>query len=96
MKIVKLTRKYKAFNYGFTHALRYDCSHTDDSFYMVEKRLADMHGQPSYDERRARYHPYMTSWGRRDPKTRMYLKWIYLKQEADITMLILSGTLRAD
>jgi hypothetical protein len=94
MKIVKLNRRHTAFNYGFTYALRYDDSHiqsAEASFGNVKKKLEEMYGHPSWDDRKARYHPWMYVWGKRSPKTGLRIKWIHLKDEADISALILMG-----
>jgi hypothetical protein len=93
MKIVKLNRKFKAFRHGFTYALRFDDSHMRGSYELAKKKLEAMYGHPSWDDRQARYHPWMYVWGKRSPKTSFYIKWIYLKREEDLTLLRLSGAL---
>ena len=93
MKIVKLNRRYKAFRHGFTHALRYDDSHLRGSYELAKIKHESMYGHPSYDERTARHHPWMYVWGKRKPRTSYYIKWIYLKREEDLTLLMLSGAL---
>lgn len=93
MKIVKLNRKHTAFRHGFTYAFRYEESHVFSSYELVKRKLEELYGCPGWDDRRARYHPWMYVWGRRNSKTGYYVKWIHLKREEDVTMLILSGAL---
>ena len=93
MKIVKLNRRHKAFRYGFTYALRYDDSHIRSSYEVVKLKLEAMYGHPSWDDHKARYHPWMYVWAGRSSKTGFYVKWIHLKREEDLTLLRLSGAL---
>jgi len=93
MKIVKMNRRHKAFRYGFTHGLRYEESHMASSFERVKLKLEAMYGHPSWDDRRARHHPWMYVWGKRNPATGYYVKWIHIKREEDLTLLMLSGAL---
>ena len=87
MKIVKLNTKFKMHRVGFKYALR--CDRYDYSKAL--HRLQDMYGHGGPYNRF--HHVYA---GRRDAKTRNFLSWIYLRDEADVTLLQLSGALDED
>jgi hypothetical protein len=83
MKIVKLTPKFKAYRLGFTHGIRFDNYGSSKSLC----KLQEMHGH------QGPHSNWYVVYGPRDRKTRNYLSWIYLRNEADVTLLQLAGTL---
>lgn len=76
-----MTPKFNMYRAGFKYALRFTDYNSSPACHQLEK----MHG-PMGRQRDWFWRP-----GRRDPKTKSYLSWIYLKNEADITMLQLCG-----
>jgi hypothetical protein len=87
MKIVKVTPKFKMHRMGFKYALRFD----QYDYRRASRKLYDMYGDGGpYN----RY--YTTMPGRRDAQTRCFLRWIYLREEADVTLLQLAGAFDAD
>lgn len=82
MKIVKVTPKFKAYRHGFRYAIRFDQYGAD----VARGMLYNMYGNDSWHNQ---WHNKIT--GRRDAKTRCFLSWIYLRNEADITLLQLAG-----
>jgi hypothetical protein len=82
MKIVKITPKFKAYRHGFKYGLRFDQYGAD----VARHKLYEMYGSDSWW---GQWHYKIP--GRRDAKTRCFLSWIYLRNEADITLLQLAG-----
>jgi hypothetical protein len=83
MRIVKLTPKFKAYHNGFTRGLRFD----NYDYAPAMRKLAEMYKESG------RYARWQMVYGPRDRKTRNYLAWIYIRDEADITLLQLAGAL---
>jgi hypothetical protein len=83
MRIVKLTPKFKAYSSGFTHGLRFD----NYDYSPAVRKLAEMYNESG------RHARWQMRYGPRDRKTRNYLTWIYIRDEADITLLQLAGVL---
>lgn len=85
MKIVKLNKRFIAYNFGFTHALRFGSWNQNASD--IEQFL-----QNQYDRIYSNKHgPFYTKFGRLDKDTRSLTYWIYLRYEADITMVLLKS-----
>ena len=72
---------------GFKYALRFD--YYDHS--KTSQKLFEMYGNGGPY---SKYHSVIPN--RRDAKTRCYLRFIYLRDEADITLLQLAGAFDDD
>ena len=82
MKIVKVTPRFKMYRLGFKYALRF--AHYDQN--KTVSKLFEMYGVGGPYNKWNRTIP-----NRRDATTRNYLTFIYLRDEADITLLQLAG-----
>lgn len=87
MKIVKVTPRFKMHRMGFKYALRFDNYGYTKTIY----KLQEMYGHGGVYNR---YHSIIPN--RRDAKTRNYLRFIYLRDEADVTLLQLAGAFDED
>ena len=87
MKIVKVTPKFKMHRLGFKYALRFDYYDQNKTVFKLFEMYG--HGGPY-----AKYHSVIPN--RRDAKTKNYLRFIYLRDEADITLLQLAGAFDED
>ena len=87
MKIVKVTPKFKMYRMGFKYALRFDRYNHNKTLI----KLCEMYGNGGpYNK----YHSVIPN--RRDAKTKNYLRFVYLRDEADITLLQLAGAFDED
>jgi hypothetical protein len=88
MKIVKLNRNHTAFSEGYTHALRFS-EYTESRPYV--EILDRAYGTYPYSRLSRRYAPvWYADFGSRDKKTGMKAYWINLRNEADLTMVLLA------
>jgi hypothetical protein len=80
MKIVKLDRRYNAFNDGYTHALRFDacCQTSDRIIRFLDERYREACGV---------WHSNFGSVNNTGRRT----FWINFRNEADIALVLLSG-----
>lgn len=87
MKVVKLNRRHNAFKQGFTHALRFNTWHQKAG--EIENFLSQRYGGQFYwDRNRGQWSSGFGS-APRGFTSRPY--WINLKNESDISMILLSG-----
>lgn len=98
MKVVKLNRRYRANRlYGFSHAIRYDVWITSDAT-VAERYLEKVYKTSSYQRPDSRWGKGPVNWygefGHRPKGSKMRPYWIYLRNEADVTMLLLSGAVK--
>lgn len=92
MKVVKLNRRYKAYKEGFTHALRFD--HWEKHAGDIEQFLTNRYGsQYSWQRDRGQW---SSNFGSRPSRSDSRPFWINLKNEADITMILLSGNYKVN
>lgn len=101
MKIVKLTKRHNAFKkWGFPIGLRFDC--WDDNARAADVYLSNTYKTASYQRPDSSWSKvrvqWYGAWGQaRKCKTSNLVPrrpyWIYLRNEADVTMLVLSGVL---
>jgi len=92
MKIVKLNRRYTAYKSGFTHALRFTT--WGKSAGEIEQFLTKRYGhQYSWQRERGQWSSNFGSPPRGET-VRPY--WINLKNEADISMILLSGNYKVN
>jgi hypothetical protein len=86
MKVIKLNHRFKRFNEGFTHAIRWD-SWSYNKIGRYENFLADAYGYHQY-------RPTTSSWyagfGTRSPKTGYKPYYIYVRNESMITAALLA------
>ena len=89
MKVVKLNNRYKYFQYGFTHALRFDYEEWNKC-RRYERWLEAKYGsQPWYQYERLR-HQFMTYSGNGSYKRKNVPYWLLIRNEIDITAMLLS------
>lgn len=86
MRIVKLNKTHNLFRSGFTHAFRFSCwvEHQTTIFRMTTI-LTERYGTRHVDNRQ-----WETKWGKQDNTTRRRPFWIGLKNETDVTIVMLS------
>lgn len=94
MKVVKLNRRYKAYKEGFTHALRFDQwgKHVGD----IEQFLTNRYGRQYLWHKRHANSQWTSGVGSRPSSTDSRPYWINLRNEADITMILLSGNYKIE
>ena len=85
MKVIKLHPHNSAWKYGFTHALRFDGWNTQAA--RAEDFLYKMYNTATYD----RKGPYYSKFGYKHKNANSKPYWINLRNEADITVLLLIG-----
>jgi hypothetical protein len=100
MKVIKLNRRYRAHKvYGFSHAIRYDTWLTADTT-VAERFLEKAHKTPSYQRPDSPWGKGPVNWysefGHRSSRNSQRPYWIYLRNEADVIMMLLSGAIKAD
>ena len=99
MKIVKLNRRHTAFKkWGFPVGIRFDC--WDTTARSADVYLSNTYNTASYQRPDSAWCVGQVNWygtfGNKsrgensDPYSRRPY-WIYLRNEADLTMLVLSG-----
>ncbi len=87
MKIVKLTRQFKMYNDGYTHAIRWD--HWDYSnINPYEKALAKLYGNMSYNYRIS---PWASGFGSKRGSNGYKPYFIYVRNESMITAAMISA-----
>ena len=97
MKIIKLDRRHKAYKkYSFSHAIRFD-SYWSSNAEFVAKYLEEIHKTPSYQRPDSVYSKGETNWyanfGHKSKGDCLRPYWIYLRNESDVTLLVLKGLL---
>ena len=100
MKIVKLNKRHTAFKkFGFPIGIRFDC--WDDSARAADVYLSNAYKTSSYQRPDSAWSTvrvqWYAAWGNKSKNfkdlTPRRPYWIYLRNEADLTMLMLSGVL---
>ena len=88
MKIIKLDRRYKRYNEGYTHALRWPV-YEYSSCLQYELALTDLYGSHSFNPEKSLWYPEFGSraWNPYGSTRRPY--FIYLRKESMITALLL-------
>lgn len=86
MKVVKLHPRNIGWKHGFTHALRFDSWDADAA--RIHEFLRKTYNTATYDKQG----PYYEKFGRKDKTSNLLSYWIYLRHEADITLLLLKGS----
>ena len=89
MKVVKLNRRYKAYKDGFTHALRFDTWHIKAG--EIEQFLTNRYGSQYNWYKRHGNSQWTSGFGSRSSKYDARPYWINLRNESDVTMILLSG-----
>jgi len=85
MKIVKLDNRYFAFKRGFTHALKFK-SWTLESA-RTEELLSETYKTSCYNKNGPYYGAFARPRDVKEPKP----YWIYLRNESDISLILLKG-----
>jgi hypothetical protein len=86
MKIIKLDNRYKYFKFGFTHAFKFD--KWDATSRQLESFMISQYGpEPCYHHQKMR-HNWIGYYGKFGSNRFPY--WICVKNEAAITMALLS------
>jgi len=100
MKIVKLNRRHTAFKkWGFPIGIRFDA--WDDTARAADTYLSNTYNTASYQRPDCSWSKVRVQWyGNWGNKSKNFKDlcprrpyWIYLRNEADLTMLVLSGVL---
>lgn len=90
MKIVKLDKRHRLFRRGMTHAIRFE--NEWDQQLRVERALTDMHGywfgNKNWDTFRGKV-KINRDIGNGLFATRVHTYWIGVRNEADLTMVLL-------
>lgn len=86
MKIVKLDRRHRATNDGFTYALRF--SEFTASVCLVEQYLTNMYPRSMRRRNAGRWY---SEFGYRIRGQSVSPFWIYFKKEEDITLVLLAN-----
>jgi hypothetical protein len=100
MKIVKLNRRHTAFKkWGFPVGIRFDCWDNNAKaadMYLSKTYYTASYQRPDCTWSKVRVQWY-GSWGNKSKICKDLIPrrpyWIYLRNEADLTMLMLSGVL---
>lgn len=89
MKVVKLDRRHRLFRRGMTHAIKFE--NDWDNQRRVENVLRDMYGweygNKNWDTFRGKVKINRDRWGHLDGRVHPY--WIGVRNEADLTMVLL-------
>lgn len=99
MKIVKLDNRYKAFKQGFIHALKFeqygsDCALVEQSLHERYKTQTNLVTGQYYGKfGRTVVKTTRNNWGLEITQRIPAPYWIYLRNEADITLLLLLGVI---
>ena len=101
MKIVKLNRRHTAFKkWGFPIGIRFDA--WDNSARAADVYLSNIYKTASYQRPDCTWSKvrvqWYAAWGNKSKNTDKDLNpcrpyWIFLRNKADVTMLVLSGVL---
>jgi len=94
MKVVKLDRRYKAYKEGFTHALRFD--HWEKHAGDIEQFLTKRYGSQYNWYKRHSNSQWSSNFGSRPSRSDSRPFWINLRNETDISMILLSGNYKID
>jgi hypothetical protein len=89
MKVVKLNRRYKAYKEGFTHALRLISWSKEAG--EIEQFLTTRYGSQYNWYTQPGNRQWSSGFGHRSSKYDTRPFWINLRNESDITMILLSG-----
>ena len=88
MKVIKLHNKHVLGRFGFTHAFRFDCENKQSND--VKKALYQLHQDKQPWNRYWHYNNQTAPWGYyKSPKKTKTPYWIGVKNEADITAVLL-------
>jgi hypothetical protein len=89
MKVVKLNRRFRQFKEaGHTVALRFEHGHTPDSI-AIERACRDRLKENGWN----RNHSWYTYYGDRPSRDAVRPYWITFRNEADLTLVLLSADL---
>jgi hypothetical protein len=88
MKVVKLSRRHKAFSKGFTHAMRFEswCGKAR----MIETILRERYGPPRLLPWFTESSEWCADFGHKRSNQEFSPYWINFRNEADITLLLLT------
>ena len=87
MKVIKLHPRFKLYQDGYTHAIRWD--HWDPKIAAIEVALAVMLGSRFYNTKQAAWRG--TFGSKRDPKTGYKRYFIAVRNESHLTMALLKA-----
>lgn len=89
MKVVKLTKKFKYFQDGFTHAIRFDYGEWSVSNRFISW-LRQKYGYEPYTVGKQKSHMFMAYVGSGSYKNKNVPYWILVRDEKVITFMLLA------